>query len=511
MPSHRSDSDHSPSRPTSPSKARRRPPSPPPRKRSRRSTSPKTTGDTKRSHHHADDRRFQRSSSRDAHRRPSHRSSRPSREEASGHERSRPLGGGERRSPDHPRAPPQRSQGNEAAVLHGDGGVAGSASPRSDAQDEGGLHSVGTTLFPYSPESLLASCRNDGAVEDFLSLADRICHRTCRDLSRAVLGLTSALKRVFSKPRSTAFLEKVVGIVQRLLSTKGLEPKQYHDMASGLFQNMRVTTDMMNEKEKATLELYFDVIVWVHRQHPLPNRALNADAKQVLDAIEQKIELVRGMGGHLYTAHVANYLRRVRERITQLILICSGRDPESFPVGLLDNSAAGGLASAEQQQQLVEQLSEYCLTTSAFTLEQEKAFLRELMDADGGVAMESMLLSVSCPLTLTRINVPARSTRCQHVQCFDLRTYLTMACKSDAVRDVEGGVRCWACPICSTRIGATDLIVSPFFQALLREVPPTQREVEVLPDMSWRLPVARTTAHARARPAQEEVVLSDDD
>ena len=119
------------------------------------------------------------------------------------------------------------------------------------------------------------------------------------------------------------------------------------------------------------------------------------------------------------------------------------------------------------------------------------------------------VVTLSCPLTLTRIGTPARSTRCQHVQCFDLRTYLTMECKSDAVRDVEGGVRCWHCPICSTRISATDLIVSPFFKKLLAEVPAAQKDVEVMPDMTWTLPGAR--AATSKKKDVEEVVLSDDD
>jgi len=43
----------------------------------------------------------------------------------------------------------------------------------------------------------------------------------------------------------------------------------------------QVTTDMMNEKEETTLEAYFGFICWVHERHPLPNRCLNPDAKQV--------------------------------------------------------------------------------------------------------------------------------------------------------------------------------------------------------------------------------------
>ena len=40
---------------------------------------------------------------------------------------------------------------------------------------------------------------------------------------------------------------------------------------------------MMNEKQKETLDFYFEVIAWFHKAHPTPNRALNAAAKEVCE------------------------------------------------------------------------------------------------------------------------------------------------------------------------------------------------------------------------------------
>jgi hypothetical protein len=365
----------------------------------------------------------------------------------------------------------------------------------------------GSSKAPSASDSLLAVGRGDSSVEDFVSLADRITRRTCRDIGKASQGLAMAIRRIFEKKRNTPFLQKLIGAVQGVLETEGLECKPAHDIASALFLQLKVTTDMMNEREETTLEAYFGFICWVHERHPLPNRCLNPDAKQVFDTVEAKIDTVRVLGGALYTAHVAAYLRRLRDRITQVVLRCSGRDPATFPIGLLDQSN-----TAEQQQELVEKLTDYCLTTTAFTLDQELAFLKQLMGGESGVAMARMAVSLQCPLTLTRIAVPARSTRCQHLQCFDLRTFLTMACRTDAVRDVEGGVRCWHCPHCATRVSATDLVVSPFFRRLLAEAPADCREVEVLPDLQWRLPGPRDAGtNGKARRSREEVVLSDDD
>lgn len=59
---------------------------------------------------------------------------------------------------------------------------------------------------------------------------------------------------------------------------------------------------------------------------------------------------------------------------------------------------------------------------------------------DDDVQATSTVLSLSCPLGLCRLTLPARGRKCSHIQCFDLRTFLTFNrnCTSKA----------WQCTVC---------------------------------------------------------------
>jgi len=51
---------------------------------------------------------------------------------------------------------------------------------------------------------------------------------------------------------------------------------------------------------------------------------------------------------------------------------------------------------------------------------------------------EKMALTTNCPTTLAMMKLPARGELCDHLQCFDLNTYLNMNAK----------YKKWQCPIC---------------------------------------------------------------
>ena len=48
------------------------------------------------------------------------------------------------------------------------------------------------------------------------------------------------------------------------------------------------------------------------------------------------------------------------------------------------------------------------------------------------------LLSLRCPLSIDRMEIPAKGEQCSHRRCFDLETYLQFSAQSGN----------WQCPIC---------------------------------------------------------------
>ncbi|VDK22926.1 unnamed protein product [Taenia asiatica] len=67
-------------------------------------------------------------------------------------------------------------------------------------------------------------------------------------------------------------------------------------------------------------------------------------------------------------------------------------------------------------------------------------------------------VTLLCPLTLTRIEIPIRSVNCDHLQCFDLFSYLSINKRRPR----------WNCPVCSLPSPFRDLRRDDFFLHLLK-------------------------------------------
>nr|VZI47310.1 unnamed protein product [Spirometra erinaceieuropaei] len=77
-------------------------------------------------------------------------------------------------------------------------------------------------------------------------------------------------------------------------------------------------------------------------------------------------------------------------------------------------------------------------------------------------------VSLLCPLTLTRIEIPVRSVNCDHLQCFDLSSYLTINKKRPR----------WSCPVCSSPAPFRDLRRDDFFVQLMAD--PSLKDAEMV-------------------------------
>uniref|UniRef100_A0A5K3FBG5 SP-RING-type domain-containing protein n=1 Tax=Mesocestoides corti TaxID=53468 RepID=A0A5K3FBG5_MESCO len=86
-------------------------------------------------------------------------------------------------------------------------------------------------------------------------------------------------------------------------------------------------------------------------------------------------------------------------------------------------------------------------------------------------------VTLLCPLTLTRIEVPVRSVNCDHLQCYDLASYLTINKQRPR----------WTCPVCSGPAPFRDLRRDDFFLQLLRDKSVGNAErLQVDADGHWR-------------------------
>mmetsp|Transcript_25701 Transcript_25701/g.64687 ORF Transcript_25701/g.64687 Transcript_25701/m.64687 type:complete len:684 (-) Transcript_25701:2919-4970(-) len=108
---------------------------------------------------------------------------------------------------------------------------------------------------------------------------------------------------------------------------------------------------------------------------------------------------------------------------------------------------------------LIEKLKMECKLDKKNAIESLQKFLG---DDDDELAADRATVQVSCPISRMRIVTPARGSACTHMQCFDLRWFLTVFENSKHQR------RCTVCakPIPSVK----DLVVDGLLVDILREI-----------------------------------------
>ncbi|ETE67691.1 Zinc finger MIZ domain-containing protein 1, partial [Ophiophagus hannah] len=90
------------------------------------------------------------------------------------------------------------------------------------------------------------------------------------------------------------------------------------------------------------------------------------------------------------------------------------------------------------------------------------------LNGEDGVEQTAIKVSLKCPITFRRIQLPARGHDCKHVQCFDLESYLQLNC--------ERGT--WRCPVCNSEF----------------------EEVTIDPTCSWRPVPIKSDIHIKDDP-----------
>ncbi|XP_043087155.1 zinc finger MIZ domain-containing protein 1-like [Puntigrus tetrazona] len=113
------------------------------------------------------------------------------------------------------------------------------------------------------------------------------------------------------------------------------------------------------------------------------------------------------------------------------------------------------------------------------------------LNGDDGVEQTAIRISLKCPITFRRIQLPARGHDCKHVQCFDLESYLELNC--------ERGT--WRCPVCNKAALLEGLEVDQYMWGILNALQNSEfEEVTIDPSCSWRPVLIKSEPHIKEDP-----------
>uniref|UniRef100_A0AAY4CXS2 SP-RING-type domain-containing protein n=1 Tax=Denticeps clupeoides TaxID=299321 RepID=A0AAY4CXS2_9TELE len=99
------------------------------------------------------------------------------------------------------------------------------------------------------------------------------------------------------------------------------------------------------------------------------------------------------------------------------------------------------------------------------------------LNGEDGVEQTAIRVSLLCPITFRRIQLPARGHDCRHIQCFDLESYLQLNC--------ERGT--WRCPVCNKTALLEGLEVDQYMLGILIYIQNSDyEEITIDPVCSWK-------------------------
>ncbi|TVY20150.1 E3 SUMO-protein ligase pli1 [Lachnellula arida] len=109
----------------------------------------------------------------------------------------------------------------------------------------------------------------------------------------------------------------------------------------------------------------------------------------------------------------------------------------------------------------------------------EKSVLEDMASKarDADIVATASVLSLKCPLSTLKIDLPCRSVSCRHNQCFDATSYLQLQ---------EQGPT-WLCPICNNSALFDTLAVDEYVKGILKSTSRSVDQVTIQPDGRWEL------------------------
>ncbi|XP_060857943.1 E3 SUMO-protein ligase PIAS2-like [Metopolophium dirhodum] len=142
--------------------------------------------------------------------------------------------------------------------------------------------------------------------------------------------------------------------------------------------------------------------------------------------------------------------------------------------------------------------------------ETKKYIIEKLADVDPDLATTSYRFSLVCPLSKTRMKIPAKSIHCDHLQCFDASTFILMNEKKPT----------WMCPTCNKACMYDDLQIENYFLEVVSspKLKESSKEIEFLADGTWivfkekkKTKTTNSTFNANLKPINFVNLDSDED
>ncbi|KAJ5715043.1 uncharacterized protein N7483_012224 [Penicillium malachiteum] len=189
------------------------------------------------------------------------------------------------------------------------------------------------------------------------------------------------------------------------------------------------------------------------------------ELKANLDEVKANLRGLKNKPGTTQPADVSNYLRRKVNYPNNIVMTYALTQKKFFVLA--------NMVKQHPVEELVAQLKSRKLIS-------KEQVLREMKNRaeDSDIVATSSIMSLKCPLSTLRIQVPCRSVVCTHNQCFDASSFLQLQKQAPT----------WTCPVCAKATSFESLQVDQYVDEILKSTESDVDQVVVEPNGDWSQP-----------------------
>ncbi|KAF3388280.1 E3 SUMO-protein ligase pli1 [Talaromyces pinophilus] len=186
------------------------------------------------------------------------------------------------------------------------------------------------------------------------------------------------------------------------------------------------------------------------------------ELKANLDEVKANLRGLKNRPGSTRPADITSYIRK-RAGYTNLVAMTFALTQKKFYVVV-------NLVKRHPVEELVAALK----ARNRITRDQ---VLREMRSRahDADIVATSTVMSLKCPLSTLRIEIPCRSISCTHNQCFDASSFLQLQEQAPT----------WTCPVCNKSTSFESLQIDQYVEDILHSTSTDLEQVTIEPNGVW--------------------------
>ncbi|KAL4877644.1 transport protein particle component-domain-containing protein [Aspergillus karnatakaensis] len=189
------------------------------------------------------------------------------------------------------------------------------------------------------------------------------------------------------------------------------------------------------------------------------------ELKANLDEVKANLRGLKNKPGTTRPADITNYIRKKAGYTNHIVMTYALTQKRFFVLA--------NLVECTPIEELVDRLKRRRTITKEQVLQEMKS---KAEDTD--IVATSTVMSLKCPLSTRRIEVPCRSVLCTHNQCFDASSFLQLQEQAPT----------WSCPVCAKATSFESLNVDQYVDDILHSTPLDVEQVLIEPDGQWSNP-----------------------